>query len=534
MSLLPLPFLDSPGAHAALSLLIDTSLKGAIILAAAAALTAFWHRGAAASRHLLWLLALSSVLALPALRLIVPAWGIPWAGGALALPETESLSVAAIPESDSALVSPRSIPWNAIVLALWAAGALVFFVRFVIGMVSAARLARRSTPDTNSGWSRELSDLGRSLGLSRRVDLRRCDEKTTPMTLGAFRPVILLPRGAAAWPLLQKRLVLLHELAHIRRWDCLTQIPAQIACAIFWFHPLVWFASRRLYVERERACDDAVLDAGVRASDYAQTLLETARGLAPLPAGLAAAAALARSPLIEGRLRAILDPRQGRRPAGLAGGALIAGVVAVLTVPLVALRPAPPSPAALDVAMTTEREAEALAAPAVASTAAPSNAAASLATAAVEPPITDAPSAPLPECKSRVEIMRLEAAASKHFLNRDWAKAAEAFETLLECKPSDPNLWFELGYTNRALGSYDRSIQAYGHALALGHRPAVAMYNLACAYSMKNERDVAFEWLKKSLGAGFNFKELLTNDRDLENLRGDPRFDGLLAAYSLA
>ncbi|MFN0149564.1 MAG: M56 family metallopeptidase [bacterium] len=520
--------LDSADARALLALLIDTSLKGGIILAAAAALTAGWRRGAAASRHLLWLLAISSVLALPALRIIVPAWGLPWGPDILALPEADAISTVAITEPATTVVPSRSIPWGAIVLAIWAAGAFVFLVRFAIGMFAASRLARRSTPDMNSGWARELTDLAGALGLSRRVELRRCAEKTMPMTLGAFRPVLLLPREADAWPLLQKRLVLLHELAHIRRWDCLTQIPAQIACAVFWFHPLVWFASRRLYLERERACDDAVLDAGVKASDYAQTLLETARGLAPLPAGLAAAAALARSPLIEGRLRAILDPRQSRRPAGILGGVLIALVVAALAVPLVALRPAPPPSAPVDAALNAATDSDATPLSVAANTpAGRSSKAASAEIAATAP-------AALPECKSRVEIMRLEAAASKHFLNRDWAKAAESFESLLECKPSDPQLWFELGYTNRALGSYDRSIQAYGRALALGHRPAVAMYNLACAYSMKNERDVAFEWLQKSLGAGFSFKELLTNDRDLENLRGDPRFDGLLAAYSLA
>jgi hypothetical protein len=57
------------------------------------------------------------------------------------------------------------------------------------------------------------------------------------------------------------------------------------------------------------------------------------------------------------------------------------------------------------------------------------------------------------------------------------------------------------------------------------------MYNMACAYSMKNDTEAAFEWLRKSLVAGFSFKELLTNDRDLENLRADPRFEGLVEAY---
>jgi beta-lactamase regulating signal transducer with metallopeptidase domain len=90
-----------------------------------------------------------------------------------------------------------------------------------------------------------------------------------PLTLGVFQPVVLIPADARDWNLERRRVVILHELAHIRRYDVLTQICAQVVCAMYWYHPLVWIAARRMRFERETACDDLVLTAGVRASTYA-------------------------------------------------------------------------------------------------------------------------------------------------------------------------------------------------------------------------------------------------------------------------
>ena len=73
--------------------------------------------------------------------------------------------------------------------------------------------------------------------------------------------------------------MLLHELAHIQRGDLPLQTLLLLACALQWFNPLIWLAYRRLIIERERACDDMVLAAGVRPATYARDLLQTA-GLA--------------------------------------------------------------------------------------------------------------------------------------------------------------------------------------------------------------------------------------------------------------
>src|SRR5262249_28264643 len=134
-----------------------------------------------------------------------------------------------------------------------------------------------------------------------------------PMTWGWIRPVVLLPADAASWGVERRRSVLMHELAHVKRLDYLTQAIGRTACAGNWFHPLPWHAARRMRVERERACDDAVLLSGSRASEYAGHLLEIARGLRVPRAVDLAVLAMARPSQLEGRLLAILDPERRRQ-----------------------------------------------------------------------------------------------------------------------------------------------------------------------------------------------------------------------------
>jgi hypothetical protein len=151
-----------------------------------------------------------------------------------------------------------------------------------------------------------------------------------PMTWGLERPCILLPAEAEDWPDDLLHTVLLHELAHVKRFDYLTQLLARLACAIHWFNPLVWLAARRLRIERELACDDEVLRAGSRASDYAAQLLEMALFLKARP--FLASVAMARASQLSARLRAVLDSRRARRsptPGFVISATLCAALVAL-------------------------------------------------------------------------------------------------------------------------------------------------------------------------------------------------------------
>jgi len=134
-----------------------------------------------------------------------------------------------------------------------------------------------------------------------------------PMPWGVFRSRLLLPAEASQWPADRRRAVLLHELAHIKRRDLPAQLVTQIACAFYWFNPLVWIAARRMVTERERACDDVVLTAGPAPCDYADHVLDIAAGLRSSPLVGAAAIAMARPSGLERRLLAILDDRRCRR-----------------------------------------------------------------------------------------------------------------------------------------------------------------------------------------------------------------------------
>src|SRR5262245_60915859 len=142
------------------------------------------------------------------------------------------------------------------------------------------------------------------IGLRQSVELLQAPDASVPMTWGSVHPRVLLPQEARRWPLPRRRVVLLHELAHIQRLDCLTQSLAQVCCAMYWFHPLVWVAARALRSEREKACDDLVLSSGAeKASDYAGHLLDIARSMhSSVCCSGFATVAMARRSQLEGRL----------------------------------------------------------------------------------------------------------------------------------------------------------------------------------------------------------------------------------------
>jgi hypothetical protein len=160
------------------------------------------------------------------------------------------------------------------------------------------------------------------------VTLLRGGPAALPLTWGVLRSVVLLPAEFELWPQERRRAVLLHELAHVRRRDCLTQWLGLVTCAAYWFNPLAWWAVSRLRAEREQACDDLVLETGERPSTYAAELLAVARSRRPAGALAPAALAMARPSGLERRLVAILDARSNRR--GPARSMVVASLVLVL------------------------------------------------------------------------------------------------------------------------------------------------------------------------------------------------------------
>jgi hypothetical protein len=166
------------------------------------------------------------------------------------------------------------------------------------------------------------------------------------MTIGVLRPHVLLPAAADGWSPERLRAVLVHELGHVRRRDTLIQLGAQLACALYWWNPLAWLAAARLRIEREHACDDLVLGAGIRPSSYAADLLEVARAISRGEAAHAGAVHMLDPSVTEARLLRILDPAAPRRPlrAWFRLAVCAVTLAGAATLALTSSSPAPPMP----------------------------------------------------------------------------------------------------------------------------------------------------------------------------------------------
>ena len=232
-----------------------------------------------------------------------------------------------------------SVSATTLATSLWLTLAGLLLVRLAVANTRVAGWRRASFIVEDGRWNALLRRLTREYGIHRPVVLLQNGDTDVPVTWGVVYPVVLLPLNADEWDEEQRVAVLTHELAHVKRFDALSQMLGQVVLALLWFHPLAWMAVRRMRQEREHACDDFVLAAGARASRYADDLLGLARRLARPTVPAAAALAMARRSELEGRLLAILDPaiKRGSLQNGRAASLVL--LVLIGAIPLAAFTP---------------------------------------------------------------------------------------------------------------------------------------------------------------------------------------------------
>jgi beta-lactamase regulating signal transducer with metallopeptidase domain len=340
-----------------LSVLVDVTVVLAI------ALVVVWRLRArsAALRHAVLAAAIAAAALSPLLELIVPqvpvvTWrdAAPAVASGTALPAGGTAQGSVAPGAGSAATVPFS--WSGVLLGIWLTGALAVLAGLLVGLVRLARLITRCLPVRSGPWREIADELTRAYGLRRRVDLLQSGDRSLLVSCGVLRPKILLPAGADAWADERRRIILAHELAHVRRRDAAVQLVAELLRACAWFHPLAWVACRRLRQESEYACDDAVLRAGTAGTQYATHLLEVARHAAGRPRAWASASAIAQPSTLERRIAAMLNHQRNRAPVTRAISAAAALAAAAVIVPLaaagVAPPPNPPVAMAADVALT--------------------------------------------------------------------------------------------------------------------------------------------------------------------------------------
>src|ERR1043166_6773906 len=226
-------------------------IRAALVLLAAHLIIARLRGRSAAERHGLWVAAVAVAALLPLVAGWLPVWHADFAQRiADALPTAALRSTPAGPRADIVVravgIETSSALFGPWLAAVWALGAAMALVLFAIEAGRLARLAASAREATSARWQRIAAEVADGLALSRRPRLLVGDRACMPITWGVVAPRVLLPACATTWSDARLRSVLAHELAHIRRGDWLTHVLTEIACAVYWFHPLFWLAQRRL------------------------------------------------------------------------------------------------------------------------------------------------------------------------------------------------------------------------------------------------------------------------------------------------
>jgi beta-lactamase regulating signal transducer with metallopeptidase domain/HEAT repeat protein len=339
--------------------------KATLILVLAVGVTVAMQRASAGSRHLVWLVTLAALLLVPALTAWAPLpfrvlptqtanqskgnvaqlANAPQVAAITLSDETASLSASntteAFPGQPSSIASRfDSMSALSMLMIVWALVVLAIAASLGYASLAVRRIVRHATPLDSQDWVGPMFEVADRLGLEEAPRLLRSEEAKMPFACGLLQPTIVLPAECDNWSLDRRRAVLLHELAHVRRHDLVGHTLGRLACAFYWFHPLVWTAAKQLRSESERACDDLALSCGARATDYAEHLLDIVTSVRR-DSTPSVALAMARRKEFEGRMLAILDPELRHSTPGRVQAAGLIGSLALISIVVGAAAPAP-------------------------------------------------------------------------------------------------------------------------------------------------------------------------------------------------
>ena len=313
-------FIEILYADPLLKFLVDTTIKSFVIFAVAGLFAFCLRRKSAAVRGFVWSMAIVGCLIVPLFSLVLPKWELrilpvetptSIAQSQLSTKSASSIAITPTQPQPNPVTgqsgSLTALQWTDGIAIVWAGAGLFLLIRLIVGIGAVWHISACS-----NNFSRAVKQF--QSNWNQRVNVCLSNRIAVPMVWGFLRPVILLPVDADQWKTERLRAVLLHELAHIKRWDWTMLIVAQITCTVYWFNPLVWFAAHWMRIEAEQACDDQVLNAGYQSTDYAQLLLDITRNVKIEKVTSRAAVAIARSSKIERRLRTVLAENLNRHP----------------------------------------------------------------------------------------------------------------------------------------------------------------------------------------------------------------------------
>ncbi|HEX7829291.1 MAG TPA: M56 family metallopeptidase, partial [Thermoanaerobaculia bacterium] len=522
-------------ANAAEGLLL-LAVKVTLILAIARLLLLVIPRASAATKHLVATAALIAIVAMPFVSASLPAWHLavaekPTAQAQLKdrlLSEEDSASPSArraatasdrpavtvgsaisvakafVPEEPLTAVeraiSVTKSTWKGwIVVAIGIVAALLL-AQMLLGLLAVWHVARHAEELKHDDALRELDAARDRLALNTEVRLLRSSRISVPVIWGVFKPVLLLPADVVTWPVERLRVVLLHELAHLKRYDGVSLLLTRIAVSLFWFHPLAWTLERAGRSECERACDDLVLASGTKPSDYADHLLAIARSMPTFDPFRSVTLAMSRKSQLEGRLLSILQPHVARRVFSGRGVAIACALAIGVIIPIAAVRlTAEPAKEKL-----VEKRAEAQKQVAT--------------SGKVEVKHHDS--------DSEMDVVDHIDAIEDFVIAKlgKYDKRADRFART----PRNGEEWYERGYDYYRNDRYEEAASAFRKAADLGYADGKSLYNAACSLALLGDADRAIPTLREALNRGWDDLDHIADDSDFDPIRTDPRFAALL------
>lgn len=348
--------------------LINVVFGSSLLLIAAWLVSVSARKKSASLRHAVWASAILSLLFLPFFSLLLPKYSLfkeskesfkeryvsvrddstvtnlsPFYPVFSNREELGSTSQTGAPNSSEKITTDSfrknsATDYRSFVLfAAFCIPAVLRFLQLVYSKRKASQIVSESIQPENPGMEKMLDSLRNALRIHGRVGLVLSLSTKIPFVIGAFKPCIVLPADAEDREPRELEYIFAHELAHIARRDILLCEIARFLSVFYWFQPLLWFAIRKLRIEQEKACDDAVLNIGTDAKNYASTLLEYAHDLNfREPRSTLSAFAFARNGSIAERIQNILSIGPDRKPLGKSK-VFILGSIAVLGIILAAL-----------------------------------------------------------------------------------------------------------------------------------------------------------------------------------------------------
>lgn len=298
------------------------------------------RRGSAAHHHIIVIIGLLSTLLLPLSSYMMPSYDI-------VIEVTRPIVSESFPSAigdvfrNSITENQQLVSASSSLIVAYACVMVIALLSVLISNLKIYVLSTRCDHVRQIYWKQALRDCKRDLTVNDSIVIKHSTRISSPMTWGVFKPVILIPTNALHWPDQLIKSTLLHELAHIKRRDWLTQQCARCICAVYWINPLCWKALSQLNNFAETASDDIALSSGQDSTHYARSLVNVATHLNQKQTYTLAAMSMANSKKasqLKLRVQSVLTPGEQHRPLNALQASLALCFVVLVLVPVTSLK----------------------------------------------------------------------------------------------------------------------------------------------------------------------------------------------------